>query len=327
MRGEDPTGGQEDEIVRRRCGSKRGGLSPAEKRKSQSGTSLQVSQPASKSDKYDRTRDDNNVRIINLENKLNDVLEIINPLYEGPQKDVEEQNEKRVKILEDMIIKVSKSVNEIIKNKNNKASDKHSRDSNEEQRETILYPEGEKRLHTGFPRFYSMRFKEEDKGGVNPFEIKRAIREKSGSNPEAIASEGRQAFTIRVGSEEQGRNLVKVKEIKGEQCSVEKHSYFNRSKGIIYIHEFDIDDLEDFKAGVKENYNVAQVEPITFIKLRYALTKVFLITFKSETPPDVIYIPGERSDTRVYSFHEKSKLCKNLSIRALEKQMQPRATM
>ena len=65
-------------------GSKKGGRSPAKKRKSQGGTSLQVSQPASKSDKYDQMRDDNNERIINLEKILNDVLEIIILLYEGP---------------------------------------------------------------------------------------------------------------------------------------------------------------------------------------------------------------------------------------------------
>ena len=109
-------------------------------------------------------------------------------------------------------------------------------------------------------------------------------------------------------------------------CSVTlKNSYFNRSKGIIYIHEFDIDDLEDFKAGIKENYDVAQVEPITYIT--GVSTKVFLTTFESETPSDVIYIPGERPDTRVYPFYEKPKLCKHLSIRTSEEQMQPRATM
>ena len=78
--------------------------------------------------------------------------------------------------------------------------------------------EGEKRIHNEFSSFYSMRFKEEDMRGVNPFEIKKAIKEKTGCNPEAIAIEGRQAFTIRVRSEEQGRKFFKNQ--RNKRCAV-----------------------------------------------------------------------------------------------------------
>ena len=159
--------------------------------------------------------------------------------------------------------------------------------------------------------FTLVKFKEGEKRRVNPYEIKKQIQDKTGSDPEALTTDGRRAFTIKVKNEELGRKLLKVKEIMGVECTVEKHNYFNRSKGIIYIHEFDIDDLDDFKAGIMENYNVSQVKPIAFIMPKYAQTRVFLITFDSETCPDAIYIPWERSDTRVYSFYEKPKLFKN----------------
>ena len=89
--------------------------------------------------------------------------------------------------------------------------------------------------------------------------------------------------------------------------------YLNQSKGLIYVYEYDIDDLNEFTLGLQENYKLKSVEKATFIKPRSEHTSAFLITFDQETVPDSIYIPGERSDTKVYPFFSKTQTVQKLS--------------
>lgn len=84
----------------------------------------------------------------------------------------------------------------------------------------------------------------------------------------------------------------------------------NRSKGLIYIYEFDIDDTSILVDGLSES-GVIDVQQAVWIKPRRAGTKAFLLTFNREQAPEHIKIPGEARQTPVYEYKKKPMQCKN----------------
>ena len=77
----------------------------------------------------------------------------------------------------------------------------------------------------------------------------------------------------------------------------------------MYLYEYDIDNVEEFKEGLQSNYRISDVQPAPFIKTKSEQAHAFIVTFNQEYLPYTIYIPGERSDTRVYKFNSKPLMC------------------
>ena len=74
--------------------------------------------------------------------------------------------------------------------------------------------------------------------------------------------------------------------------------------------ELKFDDVQLFKEELRENYNVSEIELAEFIKKRKPNTKAFIITFSQEKLPYTLYIPGERSDTKVKPYNDRPMLCR-----------------
>ena len=74
---------------------------------------------------------------------------------------------------------------------------------------------------------------------------------------------------------------------------------------------FDLESVDEFKAGLKSNYNITDNQPAPFINTRSSQTSVFIITFLQRRLPYSIYIPGERHHTRVFEFRDKPLKCAN----------------
>lgn len=163
-----------------------------------------------------------------------------------------------------------------------------------------------------FTRFYSIQFPPKSKRKLNPFYVQSTIRTAIGAVPKCISSDSRDSFTIEVSSAEQGDKLQQITSIGTHTCTVIKHKYFNQSRGLIYIREYDLDEIDDFKQGLQDQYPfIAKVEHAFFIRPKYEGTKVFLLTFNLEFPPETLYIPGERSDTVVHRYFDRPLQCKH----------------
>ena len=88
------------------------------------------------------------------------------------------------------------------------------------------------------------------------------------------------------------------------------HRFFNESRGLVYIYQYDLSDLEEFIEGMKRtNSAIKLVEKASFIKTSNGL-QALLITFDMQQPPAFIDIPGEQSETRVVPFRSRSTRCK-----------------
>ena len=95
------------------------------------------------------------------------------------------------------------------------------------------------------------------------------------------------------------------------QCAVRLHPRFNYSRGIIYIHEFDVDNTEEFKDYLQRRYSIIDMQSADFIKPRTSQTKTFIVTFDEERVPYNLYISGEWQDTKVYAMKNKPIMCYN----------------
>ena len=101
-----------------------------------------------------------------------------------------------------------------------------------------------------------------------------------------------------------------MNEVQSISCKTSLHPRFNTSKGSIFLSDFDIDDVQLFKEYLRGNYNISQIKQAEFIKTRSPYTKAFIITFSQQKLPYALYIPGDRSDTKVTPFNNSPMLCR-----------------
>ena len=124
-----------------------------------------------------------------------------------------------------------------------------------------------------------------------------------------ITTSGREAFAVKVTTREQSQKMVSITRIGMWTVKWKKNKYFNQRKVFIFIFEFDLENIAEFRKGLQEEDNISTVEQITFIKPKSPQIKVFLLTFEQEYLPEYIYIHGERSDTRVIPFKPRDLKC------------------
>ena len=65
------------------------------------------------------------------------------------------------------------------------------------------------------------------------------------------------------------------------------------TRGLVFIQNYHITDLESFTAGVNEQCSVREIVKADRIRQRNQNTQVYMITFKCDKLPEYIRIPGE----------------------------------
>ena len=104
--------------------------------------------------------------------------------------------------------------------------------------------------------------------------------------------------------------LTQLNFVEEKPCTTTPHKYYNQSKGIIYIEEYDVTDIVEFENGLKSKYDIAEVIKADFIKAKNDDTTPLLITLNSDSLPETLYIPGEKSDTIIYQFKNQPMICR-----------------
>ena len=82
----------------------------------------------------------------------------------------------------------------------------------------------------------------------------------------------------------------------------------NKYKGLIYIYQYNLDDFEEFKEGLKE-HNIFDATLVSWIKPRTPFTKAVLLTFRDYNMPEYIEIPGEQSKSKIYEYVTRPQTC------------------
>ena len=163
-----------------------------------------------------------------------------------------------------------------------------------------------------FEKYLTMKFDINVKRSVNPYDVIEEIRKETRLEAK-VSTLNRTSFLIEAKNEEQSNKVTNIKKIKDYECTVEKYGRFNYVKGLIFLSEFEIEDLQEFKEGLQESYSVIEVEKASFIKSNSGST-AYVITFNQEYLPFSIYIPGERQDTRVQPFDSRPMICNTCQL-------------
>ena len=68
------------------------------------------------------------------------------------------------------------------------------------------------------------------------------------------------SLTVEVSSNKQAKKMYNLTEVDKFACETVPHLRFNHSKRRICTYEFDMENLEEFKQGLQERYNIMDLQ-------------------------------------------------------------------
>ena len=140
------------------------------------------------------------------------------------------------------------------------------------------FPGDERPTHY-FDKYFMMKI-EGDERKMSPFDIEKEVSEKLKGKPSDISSSGRDALVVTVKDSSQSQLVQKISPIGGHKCEVVSYQRMNKSKGIIYVSEFDVEDATILQEGLV-GYGVVGVEPATWIKPNWAGAWAFPLSIEN----------------------------------------------
>ena len=127
-----------------------------------------------------------------------------------------------------------------------------------------------------YEKYFTVTFEQDSvKRTLCPYQIEENIAHKLKGKPKSVTSSGQNGLLVETGSKEQSERIMLIKEIMDKECTVRSHAFFNKAKGVIYVNNSEITDLESFRDGLRERYGIAKVERVTWITLRNPRSKAF----------------------------------------------------
>ena len=133
---------------------------------------------------------------------------------------------------------------------------------------------------------------------INPYVIIDTIKRVVGHRPKRVFGNNRASVAVEMENGGIEEKMSGIKEVYGLPCEVTTHPKYNFNKGLIYVHEFDLENLEEFKADLQTKYNIVDVQPANFIKTKSSQSHAFITAFMQEYLSYSLHIPGERQNTR-----------------------------
>ena len=162
-----------------------------------------------------------------------------------------------------------------------------------------------------FSKYFVINWKNEnDKRKLCPYQVEADVMRKLAGKPRSIMGSGRNGLLVEVSSEEQSRTIMDIKDILSMECNVRPQDFFNETRGVIYIYDSEITDIESFQEGLQERYPIVSVAKANWITPRNSRATPFMIKFRGEACPDYITIPGEHLMTKVYEYKERPLQCR-----------------
>ena len=259
------------------------------------------------------------MKYLRTEEKLNNLLKAINPTAENPnKKDTDQEFERKLKMLDEMHKRISQNtttkddqVEEHTSSENMQTVPNTLKKPNKQrsQRKTYLDLEPTEKP---FIKYYQMEFSEIAKRSLNPYCIIETIKHETGNiKPKQFTGYNRTSFTIQVQNEQQANKITKISQVAGHKCKVIPHPEFNMTKGVVFVEDTTIDNIDEFKAYLQQEHeSLSNIIPATFIKTRNPTTKAYILEFLQDYLPYSIYVPGEKGDTIIRPWKNKPMMCK-----------------
>ena len=111
-----------------------------------------------------------------------------------------------------------------------------------------------------------------------PFQIETDLANQLGGPAESIRAGGHDSFFVTVYSENHSNKMKLVEQISGNKCQVTEENFLNTTKGLVYIQNYHVKDLDSFAEGANEK---CTVEDLVEAK-NYKLPEFIRITGEAE---------------------------------------------
>ena len=120
--------------------------------------------------------------------------------------------------------------------------------------------------------YYNVWFIAPSRKAINPFDIVEAIKVTTGSASKRLVRDRDNTFTVKIESKD-CEQIVSINNLNGMRCAVEAQPQYNQSKEIIYVKEFDLEGIQDFEKGLKEQYKWYPLNQQASSKQRITVSK------------------------------------------------------
>ena len=161
-----------------------------------------------------------------------------------------------------------------------------------------------------YAKFLEIDFGQAERRHVNPYRIIDNIEQITSEKPKELSGLSKHKLTLKTCSKEQTEKCLAIKSLAEVPCTVRLHPHHNTCRGLIRLKQYDLEDMDEFKENLMDQYDICKVEKADFIKSRNGETS-YIITFNEEKLPYSVYIPGELADSMVQPFGSRPMLCKN----------------
>ena len=134
-----------------------------------------------------------------------------------------------------------------------------------------------------FPTYFKCKMDLENKRKCNPWAIG-----KSFSKPAIIKSKNESEFVIEISDVKQSKNLPTLTSLSFPQCyervkvEIFACEKISRSECLVYIHDYNIPEIDDYGSELKEEYNLSDKQKATWIKTKNTTSNPLLLTFKEK---------------------------------------------
>ena len=153
---------------------------------------------------------------------------------------------------------------------------------------------------------------------IQPVAIENSFIQEIGSKHATIRWNNESEFVIEISNEKESKILPTIKSLCSpqfqERVEVEVFACdkINQSKGLIYIHDYNISEIDEYGSELMREYNLSDVQQVTWIKSKNVTFNPLLLTFKEKEPPSFIEIPGEQAKPKIYKHYERHWAARNV---------------
>ena len=118
-----------------------------------------------------------------------------------------------------------------------------------------------------FTKYFMMKFDANTKRSVNPYDVQKKVKQITGTKSR-VSTLNRTLFLIEAVNKDKAGKMNTIDAIREFKCETTAYDRYNYSKGIIYLSESGIGNVDEFQRGMQERYPVVGVERASFIKTR-----------------------------------------------------------
>ena len=152
----------------------------------------------------------------------------------------------------------------------------------------ILRSEDNYKSAPSFPKYYSIKFPRMNLEDANPIAIERDLKNKAGNFAEKIKKQNKDTLLVKVRNNQQGTNLVDIKDIASHEVIVSPHKSLNESKGTILSETMSLCSIDELMDTLHDQ-NVTSIERMKRkINGELVPTHRYILTFNTPDLPRTV---------------------------------------